>query len=447
MKARSVVLAVSGFALLVGGPNAAAADPAPAAADSLAGPVGKPELLTRDHRGKGVTPGSAQMADVSADGRYVTFESTHRLTRGAARFPGDHIFVRDRVQKTTKMVDTSSTGAPAKDDSFSPKITADGRYVVFSSKARNLVPGDSGEGHDVFVRDLVAGMTMLVSQSASGGFPNDGSITPAISADGRFIAFTSRATDIVPGVTGLQVYLRDMVTGDTILASATGASEPANGENFATAISEDGRYVVLESNATNLTLDETDNRVDVFRRDLVADVTVKVSQPPGGGASLEHSYGDDMTADGDLVAFTSEATNLAGDDVNERDDVFLYDFATGALILLARGADGQSIKGLSVDASMSSDGRYIAYSTSRARLHLPQGGAHGFCSHHNVVVRDLVTGEAILGSKFADGSCAYPIAVHPTISDFGYVAYSSTADLAADDPGHTTWDIYGTRVF
>ena len=185
--------------------------------------------------------------------------------------------MRDRQAGTTEKVSVSSDEVQADDDSGWLSISGDGRFVVFSSSAKNLVPGDANKPPyiaDLFVRDRLAGTTEKVSVAIGGTQANGGSAHPSISADGRFVAFTSAADNLVPGDTNdmLDVFVSDRLAGTTERMSIGTNGEEANQETIefdAPSISADGRHVAFKSLASNFVADDTNYYYDIFVRDRI----------------------------------------------------------------------------------------------------------------------------------------------------------------------------------
>src|SRR5439155_1129649 len=221
-------------------------------------------------------------------------------------------FVYDRVTGTTERVSVSSAGAEANGTSFAPAISADGRFVAFPSEATNLVPGDTNGATDVLVRDRRTGTTERVSVSSAGAEANGTSFTPAISADGRLVAFASEADDLVIGDTNqaFDVFVHDGMTGTTerVSVDSTGAqANAASIEHFCPALSADGRFVAFESDATNLVPVDTNAATDVFVRDRLTATTDRVSVDSTGAQANDRSDFPAISADGSVVAFVSTA--------------------------------------------------------------------------------------------------------------------------------------------
>jgi PKD repeat protein len=309
------------------------------------------------------TPGTCDLSfcrsdqpQISDDGRFVAFLSEYENL-----VPGDtneslDVFVRDRQTGTTERVSVSDAGAQAQAGALTRGrnrlgISADGRFVAFASIANDLVLGTLSFDDRVYVRDRLLQRTELVSVRSDGTFgPTTGGFSPSLSEDGRFVAFASGSNDLVPGDTnGVgDIFVHDRDTGITERVSITGAGAQAtcppletNGCNRDPVISRHGRTVAFRSRATNLVLGDTNNRDDVFVRDLEAGMTELVSQSTDGelgdGNSGEgHFINDETTmalsADGRFVAFCSDATNLIPTDGNGLEDIYLRDRQAAGLV-------------------------------------------------------------------------------------------------------------------
>ncbi len=233
----------------------------------------------------------------------------------------------------------ATDGTEADGVSYTSAISADGRFVAFYSGATNLVSGDTNGTTDVFVHDRQTGTTERVSVATGGGQADNGSFgPPAISADGRFVAFYSNATNLVGGDTNSKydIFVHDRQTGTTERVSVATGGGQATDSSQSPAISADGRFVTFYSNATNLVGGDTNGAADVFVHDRQTGTTERVSVATGGGqATGGDSYDPAISADGRFVAFDSAATNLVSGDSNSSDDMFVHDRGTSGAAPLA----------------------------------------------------------------------------------------------------------------
>lgn len=271
--------------------------------------------------------GASYQPALSVDGRYVAFRSeATNLVAGDTNETAD-IFVRDLVLSQTTRVSVSTAGAQAFSDCEFPAISADGRYVAFDSFSGALVLGDVNLASDVFVHDRATGSTSLVSVAADGTQGETGSFGPSISADGRFVAFESWATTLIPGGSAnleADVLVKDLASGDVALASAsTGGAEGVGGWSRFPSISPDGRFVAFESAATNLVLFDDNADLDVFVRDLQGRTTARMSLDGAARQVQGHSRHAAISSNGQHVAFESDSTTLVHADTNAYSDVFV----------------------------------------------------------------------------------------------------------------------------
>jgi len=313
--------------------------------------------------------GASTRPAISTDGRYVAFVSAAtNLVAGDTNGAAD-VFVRDTQAGTTTRVSVGAGGAQADGASSRPAISSDGRYVAFVSDATNLVASDTNGRADAFVRDTQAGTTTRVSLGAGGaqadGETRDG---PAISGDGRYVAFVSEATNLVAGDTNgnADAFVRDTQAGTTTRVSVGVGGAQSAGETYpGVAISADGRYVAFTSNGVDLVSPSTSGLfTDVYRRDRQAGVTVLVSTPPSGAFGNGESRNPTMSADGNFVGFESDASNLVSKDTNGTTDVFLRDVIGGPLDRVSVTSNGETEgNGPSTRPAIAADGDHGAFET------------------------------------------------------------------------------------
>ncbi|MBM7171212.1 PD40 domain-containing protein [Streptomyces sp. G44] len=308
---------------------------------------------------------------ISGDGRYVAFESVARaLVSGDTNGHRD-VFVRDRTTGTTQRVSVAGNGTQGNNWSFDPSISTDGRYVAFRSGASNLVPGDTNAADDIFVHDRQARTTQRVSVAGGGAQGNGESRTPSISADGRYVAYTSAASNLVPGDTNAaeDVFVRDLTSGTTQRVSVTGTGGQGGRESSSPSISADGRHVAFSSSAPDLVPGDTNGRIDAYVRDRQAGTTQRVSVADNGTQGDGHSGSVSISGDGRRVAFSSSAGNLIARDANAVSDIFVHDQETGKTQRISTDhTDGGDGDHYSSEASISADGRFTVFSSAASDL-------------------------------------------------------------------------------
>lgn len=275
---------------------------------------------------------------ISQGGRFVAFSSlADNLVPGDTNHAED-IFVRDRLEDTTVLASIGLTG-PSDGYSTGPSISADGRFIAFESIASNLVPGDTNGSPDIFVRDMVAGTTIRASVSATGTQAIGYSLRPEISRDGTATAFESNAV-LVPADQNrrIDVYVRSLIQNTTTLVSMNSNGDVGNDQSDNPALSRDGRVVAFRSMASNLIPVDlqpaifvgpvADPGFDLFVRDVATGRTTLVSADEDGGQGNGWSFDPVVSANGKLIVFSSAATNLVPRDSNEVTDVFVRDRGT-----------------------------------------------------------------------------------------------------------------------
>ena len=341
-------------------------------------------------------------------------------------------------------VSIAANGGDPNVESFNPSISGDGRYVAFWSGANNLVPGDDNGVNDVFVRDLRTNTTVRASVDTGGDDANGESFFPSISADGRYVAFASAATDLGPadGSAADDIYVRDLQTGtNTRVTVDTTGSDPNTGTRHSW-ISGDGRHVVFASQASDLVPADGNGAEDVFVRDLGAGTTTRVSVDlAGNDANAASGSGflfvpSAISADGRYVEFWSDASDLVPADGNGLGDVFLRDVlmsTTERVTVDTAGGDanGRSDFTCGVDGqSISADARYVAFCSYASDLVAADGNGTA-----DVFVRDRLLHVTTRLSGAFDGDPTGGSGTAPSISADGrFVAFFSGAtDIVPDD--------------
>jgi Tol biopolymer transport system component len=377
---------------------------------------------------------------ISGDGRYVAFASAAtNLVSGDGNGFSD-VFVRDRQIGTTIRASVSTTGGDADGASTAPTISADGRFVAFASTATNLVAGDGNGFQDIFVRDLQTGTTIRASVDKNGGDSDGDSAAPWIDADGGVIAFSSSATDLVNGDTNkLQdIFVRDLVAGTTVRASVSSNGTQAKNRSVRPSLSGDGMRVAFSSLADNLVAGDSNNKADIFVHDLWTGSTIRASVSDGGVGGNGTSGDPELSGDGNKVVFDSLASNLVSNDTNVRQDVFVRDLVNDTTTRISVDDAGNEGDDDSFEATINFDGSIVAFASDATNL-VP-GDTNGttdiFASYLALpAMRRLSLSN--LGVE-SDGACH-----QPELSSDGYVV-SFESDATSLDPndGNGLTDVY-----
>jgi len=310
----------------------------------------------------------SRFPSISDDGRYVAFESeASNLVPGDTNGGGD-VFVHDRQTGATTRVSVSSTGEQANDSSGAAAISGDGRYVAFYSYASNLVAGDTNGMVDIFVHDRQTGSTTRVSVDSSGteanGNSDDNYFAVSISGDGRFVAFISEASNLVANDTNgvNDIFVHDLQTGVTTRASVDSSGAEANSGSIAPVISSNGRYVTFSSGATNLIASDTNGKTDVFVHDIQTGQTILGSISTTGEQANGGGNSPSISGDGRFVVFISKSTNLVSGTEDYQELVYVHDRQTGQTTLASVYTSGDiMITGIVDQPTISSNGRFVAF--------------------------------------------------------------------------------------
>jgi Tol biopolymer transport system component len=365
---------------------------------------------------------------ISGNGRYVAFASDSSNLVAGDTNGGSDVFVYDRQTGVTTLESVASGGSAGSGSGDSGSISADGRYVAFVSSSGGLVSGDTNGVDDIFVHDRQTGDTTRVSVDSAGVESNAISYLPNISGDGRFVAFTSEATNLVSADTnGLEdVFVHDRVTGETIRASIDSSGAESNDGSGPAVISADGQRVAFASRASNLVPGDTNGVMDIFVHDLQSGATTRVSVSSGGAEANGFSSDPAISGNGRYVAFASHSNNLAGGDTLGFDYVYVHDMQTSITTPEWTFTNGEQIVGNSSFPAISFDGRYVTF------VFDDRGDGIAF---FDILVRDRQTGATTHAAPSTSGGPANDSSFTPDISDDGQViAFASLAsNLVAGD--------------
>lgn len=341
--------------------------------------------------------------------------------------------------ETTRVsVDSSGNGANA--ISTNVAISGSGRFVAFGSAASNLVPGDTNDTRDIFVHDRKKGITTRVSVSSTGVQADKHCYSPAISANGRYVVFDSGATTLVDGDDNgkSDVFLHDRKTGKTTRVSVDSAGNQADGHSIAATISANGRLIAFESEATDLVAGDGNKTYDVFLHDRKKGTTERVSVDSTGAEAARGGIAGFLSANGRYLAFESNSSDLVEGDGNGYHDVFVRDLRKRTTTRVSLGADGSEANLYCGAASLSGTGRYVAFVSTASNL---TDGDDNEVS--DVFLRDVKKGTTVRLSVSSDGARGDAGSWDPEISANGrYVAFRSTATNLVDGDTNETQDVF-----
>jgi Tol biopolymer transport system component len=434
-------LAVAGIVATELAVAATWATPASAAPSTTRVSVSSAELQAND---TSVTPA------VSSDGNYIAFTSA--ATNLAGGVSGSQVYVRDAPRGVTELVSKASNGAVPNDSAIAPSISSDGRVVAFQSRATNLVAGDTNANTDVFVHDRLTGVTTRASVSSSGVQGNGLSAEPAVSGDGRYVTYSSTATNLVAGDTNgvPDVFVFDRVSRTTTRVSVGITGVQGNGPSRNPSISRDGAKVAFESGATNLISGaDTNGSSDVYVGSR-SRVLFRASQSSTGGQGNASSSNPAISGDGRAIVFESRSTNLVNGDTNSRADVFHHDAITRQTNRVSNGRNSGVTNdpgnGDSIAPSVSFNGRVVAFASTATNL--ISGDTNGAVQDVFVANLDRPSGaQNTLASVALGGGSGNGVSATPSLSSNGLVvAYHSRAtNLLAGDTNNVL-DVYARTL-
>ncbi len=345
---------------------------------------------------------------------------------------------------TTVHAQEATPFIPGNSASLSPALSADGRFVAFTSDAANLVSGDTNETTDVFVHDRETGETRRVSVASDGTQGDDYSRLPDISDDGRYVVFESDARNLDKnnGGIGANIFVHDRETGETRRVSVASDGTAGDSSSSEPKISGDGSAVIFWTNAGNLSNVDTNSYRDVFVRNLDTGKMTRVSVASDGTESNEDSFKAVISDDGRVAAFWSRASNLVADDTNGMEDIFVHDLDTGETTRVNVASDGTQANAYTFEnLSISGDGRYVAFQSQATNLVSEETDGR-----NQIFVHDRETGQTTLVSVAAvQPDCAdfcFGSSVPSLSGDGRYVVFTSDVTGLVGDDTNDTWDVF-----
>lgn len=384
--------------------------------------------------------GSSGAASISSSGRHVIFTSLASDLVADDTNGEPDIFIRDLDVGRTERVSVSSSGEQANSRSLGAMISGNGRFVAFGSYASNLVPGDNNGSWDIFLRDLQAHTTALVSVGIGGEPANGWSGATSISDDGRYVAFDSEASNLVAGDTNgvKDIFVRAMIDAKTERISVGDLGSQANGESTSASISADGQTVAFASNASNLVSNDSNGKWDVFVRDRVIGQTERVSVGNAHVQGTGNSTDPSLDGTGKLVVFTSSSPEFTSADSNSSEQIFLRDRTASETTLVSVNLQGQVGDGRSKTPAISPDGDLVTFASFAPDLF--PGDTNNYT---DIFVRDLAHRHTTKISVGLMESEALGHSYDPVISEHGHtIAFTSAASNLVVGDANLSFDIF-----
>lgn len=328
----------------------------------------------------------SQAFGISGNGRYVSF--TADSPELGCSNSEDQAFIYDSETGNVTLISESTSGGVSNDYSFASRLSYDGLHAVFASSSTDLISGFSSSVRNIYVRDIEAGTTTVVSVNGSGTAGNANSGGADISGDGNIVAFDSFASNLATSDTNASrdVFVKNMTSGDLTLISRTTSSE-GNGNSNNPSISADGRVVAFISSATNLVASDTNSTEDAFVYNFETDTLERVSISTAGVEANGKTWDVDISANGRYVVFSSSATNLVSGDTEGQRDVFIRDLKNDTTTRVSTTSAGAGFAGGSYAPSVSADGRFVAFDNgSASEREVPGSGK-------DIYLKDMETGD------------------------------------------------------
>jgi Tol biopolymer transport system component len=360
--------------------------------------------------------------------------------------PEADVYAKDLATGNITLVSATRTGVAGNGASFSAVVSADGSRVLFLSYASNLHPADTNQEGDAYVKDLTTGVLTLATASDAGVPANRGqSYAATLSADGSTVAFISAATNLDPADRDdrLDVYVKNLATGDVALVStsATGVKSNKSCDDFTLGLSADGDTVAFRCRADNLHPDDTDGKYDVYVKDVPSGELTLASTTGSGVKGNDHSGSPLLSADGRTVAFETSARNFDPRDRDDDTDIYVKDLVTGELTLASTSDDGVKANDFSFLSGLSADGQVVAFYSSASNLDPARTDVAPFAYY--AYVKDLPSGDLTIPDRSAAGEAGNGESSQPSLSaDGATVAFESEATNLDPADSDALDDIY-----
>jgi len=407
---------------------------------ALSDTAGTTEKITVGSDGA-ASNGNSIASAISANGRYVVFDSiASTLTANDTNDTWD-IFLRDRELSITRRLSLSVDGGDANDASLDPVISDNASVIVFSSSASNLVANDMNGSSDIFSYSIVDNAIERISVDSSGNESDGDSRLPDVSYNGRFVVFESAAANLVAGDNNqaADVFLYDRANNSIERVSLSHLGEGANGPSYEPAVSDDGRFIVFASDADNLVVNDNNNVKDIFVRDRQENTTRRLSVSSAGLEADADSDTADISGNGKIAVFRSDATNLVAGDTNSAHDIFSYDLQQAKTDRLSVNSLGEEANTAAfTKPTITVDGRYVAFYSSASNL-----AANDVNASWDVFVHDRTEQVTHLVSVNNNAMAGDASSFEPYISAYGhYVVFGSVAANLTPEDLNESWDIF-----
>lgn len=364
---------------------------------------------------------------VSADGRYAVFESTASNLVNNDLNNNSDIFLVDTENGTIQRISEPTSGGDANGSSNNPSISANGQFVVFESFAPNLVANDTNNAVDIFIYDRIAQSMERVSVASNNTQANSHNFSPSVSADGRFVTFYSISSNLVSGDNNraVDVFVRDRTTGETRMISTNANGNPGNMASWQPVISANGQYIAFSSNASNLVAGDSNNVQDIFLYEMATGNIAMVSKDNSGTPGNALSAYPAISASGDYVVFESDATNLVSNDGNGQTDIFVADVPHSSVTRISVTTDGGDINAPAYQPRISQDGRFISYYSYASNIVQPDPN-----NVEDVYLYDQSTGAIEMLTRTMAGEPSNGSSFTAALNDDG--RYAVTSSLATN---------------